>query len=381
MREYLKQFEIKGFKSIKDQTVKLQPDLNVLIGANASGKSNFIGSFVFIRHVVDKQLERYVVEHGGAAQLMHYGSSTTQSLSLSMTFQEQQEDRTRSYRLDFISTTDDRLAIDQETVFYHEQDRFPDPYSRIIARNKLESRLRDVNARVSTFMLKHVDAYKVFHFHNTTSNAPPRLTRNLHETAELYEDGGNIAAWLYGLAQNSPGTLTLIERLVQQVAPTFDMFHLRPSMVADGHIRLRWRERFSAMPMDVSAMSDGTLRFICLAALLLQPNPPPVIIIDEPELGLHPHAIRVLAEMLKSVATKSQVIVSTQSVTLVNQMSPESVWCVDRQEGASVFRHLNDERFRIWLEDYAQEDCALGDLWESNLVWEDGMKSTVIGVP
>ena len=381
MKEYLKQFEIKGFKSIEDQTVKLQPDLNVLIGANASGKSNFIESFVFIRHVVDRQLERYVVEHGGAAQLLYYGSSTPPSLNLSMTFQEQQNDRTRSYRIDFISTADDRLAIDQETVSCHEQNGYKRPYSRVIARNKLESRLRDVDAPVSTFMLEHIDAYKVFHFHNTTSKAPPRLTRNLHETVELHEDGGNIAAWLYGLAQSSPGTLTLIERLVQQVAPTFEVFHLRPNMAAEGHIRLRWRERFSATPMDVSSMSDGTLRFICLAALLLQPHPPPVIIIDGPELGLHPHAIRILAEMLKSVATKSQVIVSTQSVTLVNQMSPESVWCVDRHEGASVFRHLDDERFKSWLDDYAQEDWALGELWESNLVWEDGVHSTVIGVP
>ena len=336
---------------------------------------------MFVRHVVDQQLKRYAVEHGGAAQLMHYGSSTTQSLSLSMTFQEQQRDRVRSYNIHFISTADDRLAIGKETVSYHKQDRFKHPYTRTITQNRFESRLRDVQALASTGMLKHIDAYKVFHFHNTTSKAPPRLTQNLHETAELHEDGGNIAAWLYGLAKSTPGTLTLIERLVQQVAPTFEVFHLRPNMVAEDHIRLRWRERFSANPMDVSSMSDGTLRFICLAALLLQPNPPPVIIIDEPELGLHPHAIRILAEMLKSVATKSQVIVSTQSVTLVNQMSPEAVWCIDRQDGASVFRHLDDDRFKVWLEDYAQEDYALGDLWEANLVWEDGENSTVIGVP
>ncbi len=114
---------------------------------------------------------------------------------------------------------------------------------------------------------------------------------------------------------------------------------------------------------NAHALSDGTLRFICLATLLLQPELPSTILLDEPELGLHPYAIAVLADLLRSAATRTQVIVSTQSVTLVNQFDPEDMLMVDRAEGASVFRRLSHEEIDTWLDDY-----SLGELWEKNVL-------------
>ena len=112
-------------------------------------------------------------------------------------------------------------------------------------------------------------------------------------------------------------------------------------------------------PFSPGALSDGTLRFICLAALLLQPYLPTTILLDEPELGLHPYAIALLAELLRGAATKTQVIASTQSVSLVNQFEPDDTIVVERDEGQSVFRHLKTNDMQDWLEDY-----GLGDLWE-----------------
>ena len=117
------------------------------------------------------------------------------------------------------------------------------------------------------------------------------------------------------------------------------------------------------MPTSTPTLSDGTLRFICLATLLLQPDLPSIVLLDEPELGLHPYAITVLADLLRSAATRTQVVVSTQSVTLVNQLSPEDVLVVDRVEGASVFRRLTEAEIATWLDDY-----ALGELWEKNVL-------------
>ena len=128
-------------------------------------------------------------------------------------------------------------------------------------------------------------------------------------------------------------------------------------------IRLEWEEHGSDTFFDTSALSDGTLRFICLATLLLQPNLPSVVLIDEPELGLHPAAIHVLAGMLQSASTRTQLLVATQSVTLVNQFELDEVWVVDRKEGESHFNHLKEADMSVWLEDY-----GLGELWEKNIL-------------
>src|SRR2546427_3037694 len=149
---------------------------------------------------------------------------------------------------------------------------------------------------------------------------------------------------------------------ITQVAPFFNDFALRPDPTPKESIRLEWREKGSDFPFRAAHLSDGTLRFICLATLLLQPTPPSTVLIDEPELGLHPYAITVLASLLKSASTKTQVIVSTQSVPLVNQLQPEDILVVDRAQGQSTFRHLGSEELKDWLEDY-----GLGDLWEKNL--------------
>jgi predicted ATPase len=100
-----------------------------------------------------------------------------------------------------------------------------------------------------------------------------------------------------------------------------------------------------------------------LATLLLQPELPAVVLLDEPELGLHPAAITLLADLLSSASNRTQVMVATQSVTLVNQFDPEQVWAVDRADSQSVFRHLGGSDMSAWLDDY-----ALGELWEKNVL-------------
>ena len=150
---------------------------------------------------------------------------------------------------------------------------------------------------------------------------------------------------------------------MRQIAPFFEEFRLAPSKLNENKIRLEWKEKGSDAYFNASSLSDGTLRFICLATLLLQPQLPAVVLLDEPELGLHPAAVTLLADLLGSAATRTQVIVATHSVTLVNQFEPDSVWTVDREDNQSVFRHLSQTDMSAWLNDY-----GLGELWEKNVL-------------
>jgi predicted ATPase len=128
-------------------------------------------------------------------------------------------------------------------------------------------------------------------------------------------------------------------------------------------VRLEWRQQGSSFPFQPWQFSDGTIRFICLATALLQPKPPSTVVIDEPELGLHPYALEVLAQLLKETAQATQLVISTQSAPLLNQFEPEEVVVVERVEGASHFRRLEAEPLAEWLKDY-----ALGELLQKNVI-------------
>ena len=154
-----------------------------------------------------------------------------------------------------------------------------------------------------------------------------------------------------------------IQDTIRQIAPFFEGFRLEPSRLNPDKIRLEWREKGSETYFNAHALSDGTLRFMCLATLLLQPTMPNVILLDEPELGLHPAAISLLADLLLSAAQRTQILVATQSVTLVNQFTPESVWVVERGDRHSVFKRLETADMSTWLDEY-----SLGELWEKNII-------------
>ena len=155
----------------------------------------------------------------------------------------------------------------------------------------------------------------------------------------------------------------LIEGTIRSIAPYFKNFRLSPNKSMEGYIALEWEERNSDMYLDAHNFSDGTLRFIALATLLLQPNPPQTIIIDEPELGLHPAAINKLGALIKRASRKSQLIVATQSVSVVDCFTPDDIIVVNRRDGQSTFDRLDTSMYATWLEEY-----SLGEVWEKNII-------------
>ncbi len=211
--------------------------------------------------------------------------------------------------------------------------------------------------------MNSLQTWKIYHFNDTSETAQIKLTNNLYDNHAFYTNGANLAAYLYRLLKTNRESYETIVKIIQIVAPFLEDFVLEPNPFNPETILLQWREKKSNTLFNGNFLSDGTLRFIALATLLGQPHLPELVIIDEPELGLHPRAIRLLSGMVKSAAEKTQVIVSTQSTTFINQFVPEDIVVVDLKEGHSLFRRLDEASLAYWLEEY-----TLGDLWEMNVI-------------
>lgn len=191
-----------------------------------------------------------------------------------------------------------------------------------------------------------------------------RRDQPLHDSERLRHDASNIAAFLLELQEDEEGSYALIRDTVRLIAPFFDDFLLRPQTKGQKEqVRLEWQQKGSDFPFQPNQLSDGTMRFICLATALNQPYPPATIVIDEPELGLHPYAISMLADLIKSASERTQVIISTQSPTLLDYFDPNEIVVVNRDKGRSTFERLEEEDLANWLEDY-----SVGELWQKNIV-------------
>jgi len=357
----LETIAIKNFKSIRDQTLELN-SLNVLIGANGSGKSNLIEVFRFLHEVVKRNLAGYTAKKGGADNLLHMGRKNSPDMEIKIEFGE--GGKSNAYELIISGTDENGLYINSEISFYHEKKKYPKkPFDRPVSAGSHESRLKGDTHISARQIAEDIDKYRIYHFHDTSETSSVKKSSYVEDCHFLRPQAENLAAYLNWMQQKHPGHFANVQDAVAQVAPFFDAFDLKPSRLNDAQIFLEWKERGCDAYFNATSLSDGSLRFICLATLLMQPQLPPLILLDEPELGLHPAAVKLLANMLISAATRTQVIVATQSTTLVNNFAPEHLWTVERQDNASVFRHLNAADTKDWIGEY-----ALGDLWDKNLI-------------
>jgi predicted ATPase len=358
----LEKLTVKNFKSIREQTLHLGT-LNVFIGGNGSGKSNLVEVFRFLREIVNQNLAAYTLQKGGADTLLYFGRRKSPDMQFRLHFSEGPE-TSNTYSVMLTGTNDDALVIGEEAAESYSHDKLHTRSGhQTIAAQERESQLRESDHVSARQVLHDLEGYRVYHFHDTSDHAAVKGASDLHDNQYLRPQAENLAAFLYWLQQKRPDHMANIRDTVRQIAPFFDDFRLRPSRLNESKIRLEWKEIGSDAYFNASSLSDGTLRFICLATLLLQPELPTMVLLDEPELGLHPAAINVLASLLTSAAARTQVMIATQSVTLVNQFEPNDVWTVDREDRQSVFRHLSESDMAGWLDDY-----ALGELWEKNVL-------------
>lgn len=358
---HLERVTIRGFKSIRELDNFELRKLNVLVGSNGAGKSNFVGFFRLLRAMAEEALATFVLEHGKADAFLFNGPKITKEMFSHLVFGQNE------YRFTLKPTVTGELIVSREEVLY----RVGGTWS-LKTTGRPESGLKSWKGELSSwgrylgpahYVYESVSSWVVYHFHDTSHTAPMRRDQSVRDRRELQPNAGNIAAFLYRLKQIHSDSYEKVRYHIQLIAPFFDDFILEPQQGGSTElIRLEWQQKGSPTPLQPYQFSDGTIRFICLATALLQPNPPHTVVIDEPELGLHPFALNVLAKMLRQASGQTQIVVSTQSAALLDAFEAEDVVVVDREAGASTFQRLDAGSLKEWLEEY-----GLGQIWQKNV--------------
>ncbi|HIJ06707.1 MAG: SMC domain-containing protein [Methanomicrobiales archaeon 53_19] len=376
----LDRIRISGYKSIRDLDVPLK-NQNILIGANGAGKSNIISLFSLLNQMAEGRLRYAVGKAGGLRSILYYGPTKTRHIDIELAFGE------IGYACSWEMAEDDGIIFREERAGFLDHGSDERPYGQPAGRQDgqqddrkpspdfLESGHRETKLitfakephpepdwQVSRQLLSSMKSWRAYHFNDTGADSPIKAIEQINDNMYLRSNGSNLAPFLYYLKKVHEEQYNRIRDMVRLIFPRFDDFNLRPMVENTTLIRLEWRERDSDYPFLAHQLSDSILRFICLATVLLQPNPPDLILIDEPELGLHPSAIQVLAALIGSASHRTQVIVATQSAVILDRFEPEDVIVVDRLNGETTARRLDTDELESWLSEY-----SLSELWEMNI--------------
>ena len=360
----LKYVEIEGYKSIKSVKIELD-SINVLIGNNGSGKSNFISFLKMVNAIFSGNFQKFVLTEGKADNLFYLGRKNTEEIKGRLVFSKEGEDNNYTYSFTLKDTKEGGVFIERE-FFGFNNDSDPVYWNTLENRDIEESKIFETGKARSLYLQNYLSNLNVYHFHDTSATSKLRSECDINDNLYLKPDGRNLPAILFFIKQKHPKRYKKIENTVKLIAPFIDHFILEPNVLDENKVELRWSEA-SDVDSNFSAhrLSDGTIRFIALTTVLLQPKTPEIIVIDEPELGLHPKAVSILAGMIKSTSRQAQVIISTQSVNMVDEFSPDEIIIVEREGGKNPtkLKRLNSGLLKTWLEDY-----TIGDLWERNIL-------------
>jgi len=347
----LKQITVQGYKSIQSLENFELNSLNILIGANGAGKSNFISLFKLLANIEAQNLQVYTQTSGGPDSLLFYGRQTTNKIQIKFDFGH------HGYGFNLIPTADNRLIFESESLYNLDSD------SIIIGKGNEESQLKNTKLTAANEISSTILNWKIYHFHDTGDNAKVKQLQSVANNLKLQGDASNLAPYLKRLKTEYPDNYHQIVKTVQMVAPFFKNFVFREQVE---NIELEWAEvKNPDQPFKAYMLSDGTLRFICLATLLLQPYDlmPDIILIDEPELGLHPYAINILSSLIQRASDKKQLIISSQSIELIDNFNLEDLVIINHENNRTRFNRLDNEKLEAWLEEY-----SLGELWKSNIL-------------
>lgn len=355
---------IRNFLSIRELKDFKIENINILIGGNGVGKTNFISFLKLLKNISNKNLQRYVAEQSGANNILYKGSKISESLKGRIEF-----NNSNAYEFELERSNSNSFYFSKELAAYYYTSWQNHSSQKI---GSVESELENIievykrthqYAGVPGYVKTALSGFEIYHFHDTSRNSPIKQSSHINDNRFLRFDGSNIASFLYMLEKNHPFVFKQITGTIKSIAPFFDRFEIEGLSLDEESVQLDWKEVGSDKYFGPHQLSDGSIRMIALITLLLQPNPPSTIIIDEPELGLHPAAISLLASLIKQVSEKSQVIISTQSVTLINHFEPKDLIIVEREDEQTVLKRLDPSRCEEWIEEY-----SLGDVWEKNII-------------
>ena len=346
----LRRLKVSGMLSFGPRGVDLPLEpLNVLIGANGSGKSNLLEAIALLRSA-PSDLTEPIARRGGPDEFFWKGPDASYRLHIEAVVDFLQ-DRAVRHSLS-VARSGGRIAVAAETV-----DGFKiEPLSKISRSPKPEASILQIAVpQTEPWHLKEqYEALRLYRNWSFGPDAPLRAPSGAHGRSDfLDEGGGNLALVLsqfYGDHKQAllDALRSLYEGIVDFRCP-----------VTGGTVGLFLEEKGNrAIPATL--LSDGTLRYLCLLAVLLHPKPPPLICIEEPELGLHPDLLPTLSDLMREASQRSQLVVTTHSDVIVDTLTdqPESVVICEKHDGETEMRRLDKADLSKWLKDY-----SLGNLW------------------
>lgn len=369
MGTYLRSIALAGYRSYGNDLEKNQVDLknlNVIIGANGAGKSNLISFLEMISYMMTRGLRSYVAKQGGADSLLYFGSKTTEQIRGELSIHDADALKEDKYTFALEWNTTGQLFFAKEEMFYQDPAHWR-PFKCDFGVGHFESGMADYRDQTVRTLRNYLERLRVFHFNDTSISSRIRNSTSTTDGSYLRSDAGNIAAFLYRLQQNvseNPYYQRII-RHIRMAMPQFYDFVLTPD--ENGYVNLNWKQAGAEEVFGPHQLSDGTLRLIALTTLLLQPpaTAPMTIILDEPEIGLHPYALSLLAKELRMASKTSQIILATQSPILLNYFSCEDIITAeyDSVRQRSFLRRHTSQELSEWLQEY-----SLGELWEKNVL-------------
>jgi predicted ATPase len=352
------EISIEGFRSLKRIEKLSIPQLTVLIGANGAGKSSFIRFFEMLGWMMRaRDLQGFVLRTGGGDDQFFMGSRTTPQIKAELRIAAGKSFSDYCFEMEHLSAGDTVMLTREE--YWHSDVSQSVQTQRGSAFGKYkESVLPDEADETAQTVYKLLRQCSTYQFHDTSANAAIHQRWDISDSVRLRPDGGNLAAVLLDLRENDAPRYRQLVRQIQRVFPTLDDFVLEP---VAGKVLLRWKSKYSDKVFGAHLTSDGSLRLFCLLTLLSLPDErlPDLLFFDEPELGLHPHAITLVSEMFKRVAKTRQVFIATQSPYMVDCFDLENIIVAEAEGGATMLRNLPKEQYQQWLND----DYLLSDIW------------------
>ena len=362
----IERIRIRGFRSLADVEFRPLAGASVLIGANGSGKSNFVQFFNMLSWMLkSRRLAEFVTGHGGADDQLYDGNETTPRLETEIAMRT--ATGLNEYRFTLAYAHPDQLMFTEEAFRYSRDDLGGNAEWTHLGSGHREARIVEAGrsggshlktARTVTYLLRNCATYQ---FHNTGAKSNFKKKWDAGDNTYMRSDGGNLPALLHRLEREDVRRYELVCRHIRRVLPGFDRFELDEQY---GKVALRWRSRYTDKSYGAHLTSDGSLRFFALVTLLNLPVEmlPDVVLLDEPELGLHPKAIALIGEMVRALASRRQVIVATQSPLLVDAFQLDEVFVLEARDGRTEL-HRPDGGLRSWLDEF-----SVGELWQKNLL-------------
>ena len=362
---------IRGFRSLADVKISGLPPAAVLIGANGSGKSNIMRFFEMLRWMLStRQLGDFIARQGGADDQLFGGNRVTPRMEAEIAIKT---DRGRNeYGFKLSHAHPDRFIFSEEAFRFIRYNYPIGAQWQYLDSGHLEAKIIEASQsgggyhkQIASVIVNLLRSCSVYQFHDTSDASAFKNNWQVSEGHQLRSHAGNLAAVLYRLQRQDIRRYELICKQISRILPGFDRFVIEADY---GKVLLRWKAKWSDKVFGPHLTSDGSLRFFALVTLLNLPAGmlPNVILLDEPELGLHPAAIAIIGGMIRSLSQEKQVIVATQSPMLVDSFNLDEVFVLDLERGQTKCRQLNAGDYQVWLED----NFTPGELWRKNLFGE-----------